>query len=471
MAIPSGTTLYGHKNNSAYKVTYWNRQTEADGDAMSLDTIMPMCSAIKDNGDAIELLKAATDVIDVFGTYSAFEENSGTLTAEGYLTDKDIIKVLEDESYSSMQVYYQYTSANNSWSAIGSLDPYYSKSDIDNIITGISADISGHYYVSGNVKEGKNLTATHSADNGKPVVTLSTKDEVEFTGVKSNNISGENNTTTIDNLITSAEEGKAISTWVNNNISSYISSINTGTFQNISGTVSTSTSNSATQALINLSAYKTVGSGNLRYNTSDFTITLDTKDTVTFTSLTSTSIDTNYLSAYNCTISNSLSSNYILANNISGTRLNVEELTSTFISSTQWVASNRYIIGITTLVTNHVAVTGADLTGAQIGEIYTFYVSNQSLIPSNPGGGNPYSAYILAYPASYEAGHTIFNYIGIKSGRATRLLVHSKDQNKNPYFVCLDTSYGEKRAAGSADLRVLPEFSGIHDMGNLIYYC
>ena len=219
MAIPSGTTLYGHKNNSAYKVTYWNRQTEADGDVMSLDTIMPMCSAIKDNGDAIELLKAATDVIDVFGSYSAFEENSGTLTAEGYLTDKDIIKVLEDESYSSMQVYYQYTSANNSWSAIGALDPYYSKSEIDAITANIETEISTNYLKADNVTTGKNITITKNTSDDGPTITIGTKDDVSFntvsaTGFSGTNISGGSNTATIENLIGSAQNASA---WLNEN--------------------------------------------------------------------------------------------------------------------------------------------------------------------------------------------------------------------------------------------------------------
>ena len=214
--IPTGTTLNGHS------ITYWNRQTEADGDAMSLDTIMPICSAINDNIKATETMQAATDVIDVFGTFSAFEENSGTLTAEGYLTDKDIIKVLEDESYSSMQVYYQYTSADNSWSAIGALDPYYSKSEIDVITANIETEISTNYLKADNVSSGKNITITKSISDDGPTITIGTKDDVSFNAVSSTgfsgmNISGNIKTATIDNLITSAEGGSAANAWINNN--------------------------------------------------------------------------------------------------------------------------------------------------------------------------------------------------------------------------------------------------------------
>ena len=184
--IPTGTTLNGHS------ITYWNRQTEADGDVMSTDTIMPICSAINDNIKAIETMQAATDVIDVFGTFSAFEENSGTLTAEGYLTDKDIIKVLEDETSGTQQTYYQYSSADNSWSAIGALDPYYSKSDIDTITANIETEISTNYLKADNVNEGNNITITKTTTTDGPNITIGTKDDVSFNTVSSTGFSGTN---------------------------------------------------------------------------------------------------------------------------------------------------------------------------------------------------------------------------------------------------------------------------------------
>lgn len=232
--IPTGTTLNG------YPITYWNRQTEADGEAMSTDTIMPICSAINYNIKAIETMQAATDVIDVFGSFSSFEENSGTLTAEGYLTDKDIIKVLEDETNDTQQTYYQYSSADNSWTSIGSLDPYYSKSDLNNAA-------------------GKNINITTDEND---VIKINTNDNVSFTEVSSTgfsgtNISGNIKTSTIDNLIISAEGGSAANSWMSTNISNYISAIGSANMKNIAGEISTGTNGSAKTATIKLSGYKT----------------------------------------------------------------------------------------------------------------------------------------------------------------------------------------------------------------------
>lgn len=255
--IPTGTTLNGHS------ITYWNRQTEADGDAMSTDTIMPICSAINDNIKAIETMQAATDVIDVFGSYSAFEENSGTLTAEGYLTDKDIIKVLEDETNDTQQTYYQYSSADKSWTFIGSLDPYYSKSDIDEITANIETEISTNYLKADNINEGNNITITKTTMTDGPTITIGTKDDVSFnkvssTGFSGTNISGGSKTATIDNLITSAEGGSAANSWLTTNISNYISAIGSADMKNITGEISTGTNGSAKTATIKLSGYKTI---------------------------------------------------------------------------------------------------------------------------------------------------------------------------------------------------------------------
>lgn len=177
---PTGTNLNG------YSVKYWNRQTEADGDIMSRDTIIPMCSAIQANRNDIETMKAATDVINVYGTYSAFESESGEMVEAGYLTDYDIVKVLQDEEHDDMQTYWQCHKEGNVWTwyYVGDLAPYYSKSDINAFSASLSGTLSGNYYVSGNVTTaGKNLSATQTAVDGAPKVEISIKDKVEFVTV------------------------------------------------------------------------------------------------------------------------------------------------------------------------------------------------------------------------------------------------------------------------------------------------
>lgn len=105
--------------------------------------------------DQIDTLKAATDVIMVYNTYSNFSTKSGSLT----LTDNDVIKVLNDEERQENQTYYQYSTATSAWSFIGELDPYYSKSDL-------------------NDAAGKNINITTA--NG---IKINTNDNVNFDSV------------------------------------------------------------------------------------------------------------------------------------------------------------------------------------------------------------------------------------------------------------------------------------------------
>ena len=138
-----------------------------DGDAQEISD--------REDGDAklqgqIDTLKAATDVIMVYGDYQSFTSNSGDLV----LTDADVIKVLVDENKNDEQVYYQWYDPQSghewsNWSAIGSLNPYYSKSELNNAA-------------------GKNINITSENDKIK----INTNDDVVFSSVTSNEFSGTN---------------------------------------------------------------------------------------------------------------------------------------------------------------------------------------------------------------------------------------------------------------------------------------
>lgn len=85
----------------------------------------------------IDTLKAATDVIAVFGTYEEFTAASAG-DWQQQVTDNDFVKVLNGKG-GSKQVYYEWHDNTHTttapdwkgWSAIGELDPYYSKSEVD----------------------------------------------------------------------------------------------------------------------------------------------------------------------------------------------------------------------------------------------------------------------------------------------------------------------------------------------------
>ena len=120
---------------------------------------------INDISGRVDTLEAATDVIMVYNHFSSFSSNSGDLI----LTDNDVIKVLNDEKKQEKQTYYQYSTATSAWSFIGELDPYYSKTDL-------------------NTAAGKNINISTTGSGIK----ISTKNDVTFSSVSSNNISALN---------------------------------------------------------------------------------------------------------------------------------------------------------------------------------------------------------------------------------------------------------------------------------------
>jgi len=130
---------------------------------------------IESNADGlqnqIDQLKIATDVVAVFGTHEEFTDASAG-TWQQQITDNDTIKVLNDND--EYQVYYEWHDPYaaqphtdwTGWSAIGNLDPYYSKSDLENAA-------------------GKNINITTA--NG---LKISTSSNVEFDSVSASTVYG-----------------------------------------------------------------------------------------------------------------------------------------------------------------------------------------------------------------------------------------------------------------------------------------
>ena len=292
-----------------YVVETWNRGTIADGDAMTEYTIRPICDAIKggtggiaaeteramaaesgisaivdkhydeyntfvsnvnssaeslsdslskeityrEDGDSklqgqIDTLKAATDVIMVYGDYQSFTSNSGDLV----LTDADVIKVLVDENKNDEQVYYQWYDPQSghewsNWSAIGSLNPYYSKSELNNAA-------------------GKNINITSENDEIK----INTNDDVVFSSVTSNEFSG-TNISALNFYMPSANNGSRYTCEVSSNSTG----ISAHTVEPLFDEVVTATWKSiinaanADNAYVPLSAEEcTIGTDNSSYNDS-----------------------------------------------------------------------------------------------------------------------------------------------------------------------------------------------------------
>lgn len=79
--------------------------------------------------DEIEVIEAASDVVDVVGTYAELEAYDTSK-----LHDKDLIKVLQDETHDDAISYYRYSTSTHAFSYVGSEGPYYTESQVDTLL-------------------------------------------------------------------------------------------------------------------------------------------------------------------------------------------------------------------------------------------------------------------------------------------------------------------------------------------------
>ena len=87
----------------------------------------------------IDGIIARSDVVDIVGTYA---ELMSYVTTE--LGDKDVIKVLADETHSGAISYYRFAKATTTWSFIGSEGPYLTPSAAATTYTPLTRTINGH---------------------------------------------------------------------------------------------------------------------------------------------------------------------------------------------------------------------------------------------------------------------------------------------------------------------------------------
>ena len=78
----------------------------------------------------IEAIEAASDVVDVVGTYADLEAYDTSK-----LHDKDLIKVLQDETRDDAITYYRFSKTAGTFSYVGSEGPYYTASETDTLLS------------------------------------------------------------------------------------------------------------------------------------------------------------------------------------------------------------------------------------------------------------------------------------------------------------------------------------------------
>ena len=79
----------------------------------------------------IEDLRNEPDVVDIVGTYADLQAYN---TSD--LGDKDIIRVLVDETHDDESTYYRWDKTPQTWTYIGAIDGYYTKDQTDTLLSG-----------------------------------------------------------------------------------------------------------------------------------------------------------------------------------------------------------------------------------------------------------------------------------------------------------------------------------------------
>lgn len=96
---------------------------------ISPSTVKRIEGEISDVNERVDLIEASSDCADVVGTKAELDSYD-----KSKLTDQAIIKVLQDESQDNAQTYYRYSKSSNSFTLIGELGPFYTKSESDDLL-------------------------------------------------------------------------------------------------------------------------------------------------------------------------------------------------------------------------------------------------------------------------------------------------------------------------------------------------
>ena len=85
----------------------------------------------------IDAITSSSDVVDVVATKADLNSYD-----KSKLTDKDIIKVLKDESQSDKTTYYRFDNSTSSFTLIGGVGPYYTQSEVDTKINDVTSTLN-----------------------------------------------------------------------------------------------------------------------------------------------------------------------------------------------------------------------------------------------------------------------------------------------------------------------------------------
>ena len=132
-------TLVVYKaSEAAYLYTSDGMPTRIDGhgDAAALweainKEIDDREEADRDIWTEINTIEASSDVVDVVGTYAELQQYDTSK-----LHDKDLIKVLADETHDDAITYYRWSTSSESFTYVGAEGPYYTTAETDTLLSG-----------------------------------------------------------------------------------------------------------------------------------------------------------------------------------------------------------------------------------------------------------------------------------------------------------------------------------------------
>lgn len=111
-----------------------NRITELESDVSALDRGLDTESETRERVDGllqqeIDDIKNSPDVVDIVPTYAALMAYDTSS-----LGDKDIIRVLADETHEGQSDYYRWSTSTETWTFIGTVGDYYTKQQVDTLL-------------------------------------------------------------------------------------------------------------------------------------------------------------------------------------------------------------------------------------------------------------------------------------------------------------------------------------------------
>lgn len=160
--------------------------------------------------DEIETIEAASDVVDVVGTYAELEAYDTSK-----LHDNDLIKVLQDETRDDAITYYRWSTTTETFSYVGSEGPYYTQSETDTLL-----DAKQDKLIAGSniqiAADGKTISATDTTYTAGSGLNLSgTEFSVDTTTIQEKLTAGTNVQISNQNVISATDTTYTAGTGLN----------------------------------------------------------------------------------------------------------------------------------------------------------------------------------------------------------------------------------------------------------------